>query len=103
MIGTDIPYSNYRRDPVNFSVPPATRTPPRPTQVASTVARRRGDMRKTRKNLGQRTISGVHHADFPKRVLRFRPVIAEHPILCEDIDMGRDAESRRRRWAGPIR
>ena len=34
--------------------------------------------------------------------LRFRPVIAEHPILCEDIDMGRDAELRRVRWAGSL-
>ena len=49
------------------------------------------------------TIFGVHQADSPKRVLRFRPVIAEHPILCEDIDMGRDAELRRVRWAGSLR
>ena len=48
------------------------------------------------------TIFGVHQADSPKRVLRFRPVIAEHPILCEDIDMGRYAELRRVRWAGSL-
>ena len=51
----------------------------------------------------RRTIFGVHQADSPKQVLRFRPVIAEHPILCEDIDMGRDAELRRVRWAGSLR
>ena len=50
----------------------------------------------------RRTIFGVHQADSPKQFLRFRPVIAEHPILCEDIDMGRDAELRRVRWAGSL-